>query len=168
MHRRGSEGPTAQSPHPEKTLQDLTRRQRIAGPSDQGAMVTGGLLEKSGAVQDGTTLGIFRRENQPGDPGQGDRAGTHGAWFQRDEQAGSPQPFIAQSLRARPQHQHLGMGGGIAALQDPVAVLGQERAIGGQQHGPDRHLAPCPARLRFGKRQCYGFIVLHGDPFVGR
>ena len=41
------------------------------------------------------------------------------------------------------------MGSRIGQLLDPVAGLGQHRAIGGTQDGADRHLAACLCTPRF-------------------
>ena len=87
-------------------------------------------------MDDGAALGVFRREHQPRHPRQRNRARAHGARLQRDEQAGARKPFIAELFRARPQHQHFGMGGGVLALQDAVAVAGQKRAIAPKQTAP--------------------------------
>src|SRR6185503_16795129 len=58
------------------------------------------------------------------------------------------------------------MGGRIAALQDAVAVLRQQFARGRKQHGPHGHFAARSCRFRFGKRQCYGLIVIHSRSFL--
>jgi len=113
-------------------------------------------------MQHRTALGIASREHQPRDPRHGHRPGAHGARLQADIKRGADQPFIAQRLRALAHHQHLGMGSGIFQFQDAVAALGQKRAIGTQQHGAHRHLAPQGGGFRFFQRQCYGFAVIHG------
>jgi len=53
------------------------------------------------------------------------------------------------------------MGGGVLQFQDAVAVTGQQRAAGVQQHRPHRHLAARRRRFRFFQRQCYGLAIVH-------
>ena len=145
----------------EKFLQHQTRCLGIACAPNHRPVMAGRLLEEARTVQHRAAFGIVGREHQPGDARQAHRAGAHGTRFQRHEQRRAAQPFIGQFCRPRAQHQHFGMGGGVAALHNTVAVLGQQGAIGRQQHRPDRHFTPRPGRLGFCKRQCYGFRVSH-------
>lgn len=124
-------------------------------------MVTGRLFKKTRPMQHRPALGVRRCKNQSCHPRHGDGTCAHGAGLQTDIEAGAQKPLIAQPGARSPQHQNLGMGGGIAQFQDTVAVAGQKRAIRPQQHRPHRHLAPQGGRFRFFQRQCYGLGVFH-------
>jgi len=126
--------------------------------------MAGRLFEEAGAVQHGAALRVVRREHQARNAGKAHRAGAHGARLQRDEKAGAKQPLVAELRGARAQHQHFGMRGGIAQLDNAVARGRQQGAVAGDKRRADRHLAARARALRFGKRECYGFVVMHANP----
>jgi len=128
-------------------------------------VVAGGLIEEAGAVQHRPAFGVLRREDHARYAGQAHRPGAHGAGFERDIERGAAEPFIPERRRAGAQHQHFGVGGGIVALDDAVAVLGQERAVRRQQHGADGHFAAQSGGFCFGDGECYGFVVIHGAAY---
>ncbi len=153
--------PALAPPYTEEFLQHRPGGGGVAQARDAGAVVAGGLLEEARAVQHGAALGILGGEHHAADPRQADGAGAHGAGLQADEQRGAEQPLIVQPGGGGADRQELGMGGGIAPLDDAVAVPGQDLAVRRQQHGADRHLAPERGGLGFFERECYGFVVVH-------
>lgn len=131
-------------------------------------MVTCRLLEESRAVQDGAALEVLRREDHAPNPCHGDGARTHGTGLQRNVERGASQPLVAKARRRSADYFHLGMGGWIFALDNPVAVLGQHAAVGADQHRPNRHFTTFRSRFGFRERQCYGLSVIHGSTLRGQ
>ena len=125
-------------------------------------MVAGGLLKEARAVEHSAALWVLRGEDQARDTRQADSANTHGAGLQAHIKSCPYQPLIVQLFGAGAQDQHLGMGGRVAALDDAVAVAGQDLAGGRNQHRADRNLAPAHGCFRFGEGKCYGIRIVHG------
>lgn len=122
------------------------------------------LREKTRAMQNRTALGILGRKHQPFDARQTDRARTHRARLERDIERRSEKTFVAKFRCSRAQRQQLGMCGRVMPLHDAVALGSEQRAFPRQKHRTDRHFAPARGVLGFGKRQCYGFNVVHRGP----
>ncbi len=138
------------APRAEEIFQNRTGFQRMRfGLRHRWPVMAGGLFEEARAVQHRAALGIAGREYQPRHPRHRHGAGAHGAGLQADIERRADQPFIVQRQRARPHHQHLGMGGGVFQFQDAVAVPRQQGAIGGQQklRPPALRRAPPPISL---------------------
>ena len=89
-----------------------------------------------------------RHRNRSPQPGETRGHGAHRAGLQGHVEIAADQPRRAQAGRRRLDHQHLGMGGGVAPLLDPVAIPGQHRPVRGHQDGTDRHLAGDRRRLQ--------------------
>jgi 23S rRNA pseudouridine2605 synthase len=107
---------------------------------------------------------IFRREHKPPHPGERQRTRAHRARLKRHEQLRVRQPFIAQSHGTGAQDQHFGVGGGIAPLQNTVAVPRQKHTVRRQQDRANRNFAAAACVFGFRQRQCYGFFVIHARP----
>ena len=55
------------------------------------------------------------------------------------------------------------MGSWVAALDNPVAVTGQNLACSRNQHRADGNFAPSRRCFRFGEGKCYGIRIVHGS-----
>ena len=151
-------------PYTEEFLQEFPCGFRIASASDLWPVMAGRLREEARTVQDRAALGILRREHQPADTRQADRAGAHRARLERGVKCRARQSFIAEIRSARVQYQHLGVGCRIMPLDNTVAVGSDQRTVGRNKHRAHRHLAAFGCRLGFLERECYGFIVIHHGP----
>ena len=76
------------------------------------------------------------------DAGEGDRLGAHRTGLQRHVEIAIDQPRRTELGCGGTDRQHLGMGGWVAVGLRAIAGGGQDRAIGADDHGADRHLAP--------------------------
>lgn len=153
--------PASRPPSTEKILQHSASSVWIAGTADFRAMMACRQIEKAGAMQNRTTLGVFGGKDDSGNPRHGNRPAAHGAGLQRDVEGRSDQPFIAKAGCGGPDHQDFGVRGGIFQLQDAIPALREDITLPRNQNGPHGHLAPLSCRLGFRKRQCYGLSVIH-------
>ena len=131
-------------------------------------MMTGGLIEEFRPMQNSAAFGILRREYHPPDSRHSDGTRAHRARLQRDVERRPGQPLIAEACGSPSDHFHLGMGRGVFARDNPVAILGQQAAISRQKHRPDRHFTTLSSRFGFRERQCYGLFVIHGRSLRGQ
>src|SRR5437762_13621031 len=130
-------------------------------------MMTGRLREVLRTVEHRAALGIVRGEHEPRNAGKAHRADAHRARLERHIECRSNEPLVAELFGAVADRQHLGVRRRIAALDDSVTVFREYRAAHRKQHRADRNFAARSRRFRFGKRECYGFFVLHrADPLT--
>ena len=85
-------------------------------------------------------LGVGCAVIEPADPRERDRARAHGAGLQRHIEVAVDQPLAADVLGGLAERQDLGMGGGIAVGQGPVAGGGDDLVIA-DDHAADRNFA---------------------------
>ena len=118
--------------------------------------MAGRLVEDARAVLDTAALGIGRAPIEAPDAREGNRLGAHRTGFQRDIEIAAGQPRRAKLGRGGADHQHLGMGGGIAKLLGAIARLDQHLARRAHDHRADRHFATRAGGAGGGQGECHG------------
>ena len=103
-------------------------------------VVAGRLRKKPHAGIHRAALGVGGAVIEPPDPGERNRARTHGAGLQRDIEVAVDQPFGPDRLGRLPYRQDLGMRGRVAVGQRPVAGRGNHLVIP-DDDAPDRNFA---------------------------
>ena len=98
------------------------------------------LAEEARAVDDRAALVVRRAEIKAPDAREGNRAGAHGAGFERHEKIGVGEPFGPERGAGGADRQHFGMRGGVGELPCPVAGAGDDLAAL-RDDGADGYLA---------------------------
>lgn len=142
----------------EKALQQARCIVASGATDDLGAVMAGGLIEKARPVKDRSAFRILRRKYQACDARETDGAHAHRTRLERDVKRRAHETLIAETGGTLSQHEHLGMGSGIAHLDDPVAAFGQQTTVGINENGADGHLATGSS--------CQGLVEGHGHEFV--
>ena len=126
--------------------------------------MTGRLGEKTGVVLHGAAFRIGRRINEPVDARETDRAGAHGAGFERDVQLRADKTLIVVELRSGPQHQDFRVRGRVVEFDDAVAAFRDHfLGAGRDQHRTDGDLAAVRGlpRLFEGQFQIFQILLFH-------
>ena len=79
-----------------------------------------------------------------------DRA--HGAGLERHVEVVAREAFGAQAPARLADREHLGVRGGVGELARAVAGGGDDKTVGGDDDGADRHLAAAARGCRLGER----------------
>ena len=107
--------------------------------------------EEAHAADHRAALLVDGAEIEPADAREGDGAGAHRTWLQRDVEVGFAEPLGCELCRSLADHQHLGMGGRIGEFAGAVAGAGDDLA-GADDDGADRHFAARGGGLGLGER----------------
>jgi hypothetical protein len=115
---------------------------------DLDMMIELGVIDDLQYGVDRPSLRIFGPINQPADPGVGDGAGAHRAWFNRDVQVAIEQAIVADGLAGFAQRQDLGVRRGIMSADGTVAAAADDAAVE-DDNGAHRHFAQRKRAARF-------------------
>ena len=102
------------------------------------------------ASVDSTEFGLRGTVNEPPDAGVGDGAGAHQAGLDGGVEVAAGETVVAKALRGGAEDENLGVGGGVAGLEDAVVGGGEDFAVL-RYHGPDRDFAVVGRRFRLGE-----------------
>jgi 23S rRNA pseudouridine2605 synthase len=94
-----------------------------------------------------------------------DRSGAHGAGFEGDNERQAGEPIVSHGLGRGAQRQDLGVGGGIAPEDGPVARRSDDfprRRI--DHHGADRRFSVRCGGLRLGQGDAHVGEIMVGHP----
>jgi hypothetical protein len=76
-------------------------------------MVTGGLIKKTGPMENGAAFWVLRGKNKSAHAGETYGASAHCTGLERYEKVGRGQAFVLQDRGRRPKDQHLSMSRGV-------------------------------------------------------
>ena len=130
------------APFAEEVLQQPARFFCMDAVDDLGAVVALRVIEHPCAMPHPAHPGVLGTVIEHRDPRGRDGGGAHRAGLQRDPQPRAGQAFRPQGRAGFANRQDLGMGGRVGQRPGAVAGPRQHAAIGADQNGTDRHLAP--------------------------
>ena len=144
------------TPLAEEGAQQIARAALADAAIHLGPVVAGGAREQARAVVDRPGLGVGGAVVETAQAGEADGVGAHRAGLEGDVEVAGREVAAAEAGGGLTDDQDLGMGSGIVALDDAVAVAGQDLSVGGDDHGTDRNLAAGGGGFGLGKREFHG------------